>query len=125
MNYDKLFGLILTAILLVVLLYEFFTYDVISFKLSIIIVICFGISLLFPSIFKIPRKIWEFFGKFLHKFTNPLILSFIFFIVFFPIGIMVRFTNLLTFRKDYDNKIDTYWESVNKKFDNEEFNNPY
>ena len=125
MNHDRLFGLILTFILLIILLYQLLMYEVISSNLSIAIIITFAISLFFPSTLKIPRKIWEFFGRFLHKFTNPIILSFIFFIVFFPVGIIVRFTKLSTFQKGYDKKKKSYWESVNKQFDEEEFNNPY
>lgn len=122
---NKLFGYIITFILLSFLIYGKLATDLFSIPLILLTVISFILSILFSSAFKIPRILWETIGKYLHKITNPIILGLIFYVVFFPIGSVIKLTNLSNFRKKFDKNLNSYWLNTSKKFDANEFNNPF
>lgn len=82
-----------------------------SFIISSILVL--SITYFVPSVFEKPYIIWMKFGLVLGNITSFIVLSIIFICIFTPIGIILRFSNVLGIKIKYENNKDTYW--INRK----------
>ena len=57
---------------------------------SILSILFLTIGKFFSKIFKYPNYIWYQFAKLLHKLISPIILFFLFFVIFTPFGLVAR-----------------------------------
>ena len=106
----KNFGFVFSFFFILVELYifhntgKFFMY---LFPLSMSL---FTIAFLKPNLLKTPNYIWYRFGVMLSKITNPVILFFIFYFLFFPISMLIKIFKGDLLKKKFDHKIKSYWE---------------
>lgn len=113
-DYNRLFGFVISFFFITIfLIYEFY-YNEKNIVFCYFAIIFVFLSFLTPSIFKYPRLIWESFGKLMHKISNPIILTFIFYICLTPLGFILKLINVLSFNKKTDPLKQTYWVNRNK-----------
>ena len=70
-----------------------------------------GCAWLAPQLLSVPNKIWIKFGLLLHRITQPLIMGLLFYLVFTPIGRLMRIFKGDSLRRKWDDKVDSYWIS--------------
>jgi hypothetical protein len=106
---DKKFGLIFSAIFFLLgvssLIIAFY-FRLVLFALSFSFL---AAALINPSALHPINKLWMKFGLLLNKIVSPVILAFLFFVVFTPMGLLLKI-----FRKDIlklrlDKNIKSYW----------------
>jgi hypothetical protein len=73
--------------------------------------IVFASALIAPQLLAVPNKIWLKIGELLHRITQPLIMGLLFYLVFTPIGLLMRIFKSDSLRRKWDDKIDSYWIS--------------
>lgn len=101
---NRNFGITFTVIFLL-LSFIFYLIDSTFINFSIYTFIFFIFTTIFiPKILYLFNIIWFNFGLKLSKITTPIILTFIFYIIFFPFSIFVRF-----------NKTKKFWQKSEKK----------
>ena len=93
---NRKFGFFFSTIFLIVGVYFFLLESVITSYLSLIIGIFFFIVTILKSDLLLPlNKLWMSFGFMLGMIINPIVLGIIFFLIFTPIGLLMRL-----FRRD-------------------------
>jgi len=106
---NQSFGYVLLFILTIV--YYFYNINnifehIIFLIVGIVIVL---ITYLKPNLFDKPNKMWTKVGLLLGNFTNILVLTLMFIILFIPIGAVLRAFKVLSISDRYDNKLQSYW----------------
>ncbi|MDC1066768.1 SxtJ family membrane protein [Alphaproteobacteria bacterium] len=89
---NRKFGLFFTLVFLLMTLYIYFYSEVILlvYLLVSLSFSCFICALLKPDLLLPFNKLWMKFGLFLGMLISPIIMAFIFFIIFSPYGLMMR-----------------------------------
>lgn len=102
---NKKFGITFSIIFFLISSFFYFksNTDFVYIFLSISLAILF-LSFLYSSTLYIFNLLWFKFGSILSKYISPIILTFIFYGIFFPFSIFVRF-----------NKIQKFWIKNTKK----------
>lgn len=110
---NRSFGIVLMILLIIFYLlvdsinfYVNLTFGIIGF---IVILITYYI----PNILKKPNAVWMKFGLLLGNVTSFIVLSIIFLVIFAPIGAILRLTNVLGIKVNYEDT-DTYWIKRNE-----------
>ena len=106
---DRSFGLIVTVVLTVIGLWPLFhqggpRWWALGSGGAVLI-----LSLLRPSVLHVPNLLWTRLGLLLSKITNPIITAILYFLVFVPIGLLMRLRGKDMLRLRFDNKAVTYW----------------
>lgn len=108
---EKSFGFTFAGVFL--LLTAILTLKSNKFASNLLIVssLFFVVTLIRPQLFKYPNMIWMKFGLTLHKVMTPIVLAAMFFIVFFPMGVVLRTIKLLSFEEKSDANLSSYWKT--------------
>jgi hypothetical protein len=69
----------------------------------------FAAAFLFASYLRPLNFLWLKFGLLLHKIVNPLILGFLFYVVFVPMGVVMRMAGVDFLRTRRKTKPESYW----------------
>ena len=110
-NFGIVFGIFF--IILAGYLKLFHNYFNISFiALSIIFLI---IAYTKPIIFKYPNIVWFYLGILLGKIFVPIFLIFTYFVIFTPMGVLVKLFKKNYIDKKIDKKLSSYWIKRNTK----------
>lgn len=119
------FGYFFTFVFLIASIYfylkhlNFFFY--IFFTASIIF---FVITLIATDILKPLNKLWMGFGLILGKAISPIVMGVIFFIIFTPIGVLMRVFGRDELHINFKYK-DTYWIKRNQNIQSNSFRNQF
>ncbi|MEO6182530.1 MAG: SxtJ family membrane protein [Verrucomicrobiota bacterium] len=105
------FGFVFTFFFLVIALAPLVKHGPIRIWALVAAGIVFGFACLAPQLLSVPNKIWLKFGDLLHRVTQPLILGILFYLVFTPIGQLMRIFQGDPLRREWDGKVDSYWIS--------------
>ena len=70
---------------------------------------------IYPQSLNRLNHIWFKFGLLLSRVTNPMILGMVFFGIFVPIGLLVRYLGKNPIDLKFDQKKSTYWSTKTKK----------
>ena len=62
-----------------------------------------------PTLLAPLNRLWLKFGALIHRVTNPLILGLIFFVVFAPMGMVMRLFGFDPLRTRFDASSESYW----------------
>ena len=85
-------------------------------------------AILAPNLLSPFNKMWLKFGFFLHFYiVNPILMTLIFFLLFFPIGLLLKCFNKDPLRRKFEEKATSYWirrddgcgAGINKTFKNQ------
>lgn len=69
------------------------------------------ITVVAPQLLATPRRLWLRFGELMHRVTNPLILSLLFYGVVTPMGLLMRLAGRDSLRIRRGTAQSTYWVS--------------
>ena len=123
---NKKFGITFSIIFLIISIYSFYKinliFTIVALSISIIFLL---LSFLMPKILFPINKGWMYFGYLLGLIISPIVLGFIFFIIFTPVGILRRnvFKDELLLKS---NLKKSYWLNKNQvKYDKEWFRNQF
>ena len=106
---EKSFGVVFSIVCFILFIYFFDTkYNIIFLSLSLIF---FAVSFTIPKLFKYPNLIWFYFGIFLGKIFIPIFLFITYFLIFFPMSLLIKIfkRNYLGIKISKSKK--TYWEN--------------
>lgn len=67
------------------------------------------IALVIPSILAVPNRLWMKFGLLLAKIVSPIALGILFYLVFTPIGLVMRLSGKDPMRLKADPNAKSYW----------------
>lgn len=114
---SKYFSLFISAmlILIVILKYNTYTKQVLIF-LILLESAFFTVSLYKPHWFIPFLRLWIKFGIIINKVTQPFIMAIIFFVLFIPIGILLKIIKKDLLEMKFLPKATTYWQ--NRQNDN-------
>tara|TARA_B100001057_G_C22709323_1_gene895023 strand:- start:36 stop:422 length:387 start_codon:yes stop_codon:yes gene_type:complete len=88
---DKKFGYSFALIFLVISIYFYFKNIIFTSIIFLILFLIFTfVSFLFPKILNPINKFWFFLGLILNKIFSPIIIGFIYFLIFTPISIISK-----------------------------------
>lgn len=106
---DRSFGLVVTAVLTVTGLWPLFHKAGPRWWALALGGVVLILSLLRPSVLHIPNLLWTRFGLLLSKLTNPIITAILYYLVFVPIGLLMRLRGKDMLPLRFDSKAVTYW----------------
>lgn len=123
---NKKFGFFFSAVFMILSAYFFYfnyylfmSYVLITFSLLFFIISIFKAKILEPL-----NRLWMYLGLLLGMIISPIIMSLIYFIIFVPIGIMMRL-----FKRDELNlktiKLKSYWKNRDYRFDKDSFEDQF
>tara|TARA_B100000575_G_C23101120_1_gene635275 strand:+ start:107 stop:508 length:402 start_codon:yes stop_codon:yes gene_type:complete len=116
---NRKFGLTFSIIFVFFAIYFYFKNILYLDILFILISIIFLLTAIFKEDALLPfNKIWMMFGLLLGKIVNPLVMGFIFFIIFTPIAILMKLFGRDEMRINIK-KYKSNWKMRNKDFKNE------
>lgn len=69
----------------------------------------FIFALVFPKVLAPLNWVWTRFGLLLHKLVSPVILGLLFFLIFTPVGLLMRLFGADPLRLRFDAKLPSYW----------------
>ncbi len=111
-NDSKYFGIILSIILIIYCVYDFYINELqillLLFTLTLILV-----SLFKPSILNPITKIWVLLGITLGKIISPIVLGLVFFIVVTPTSLIRKIIVKDPINQKINKKLKTYWQKTN------------
>ena len=88
---DRKFGFFFTFVFLIALIYFYFKETYIPFHILVLFFIVFFLLTIFkPDILRPLNRLWMSFGFVLGIIIGPLIMGVIFFVIFTPIGILMK-----------------------------------
>ena len=88
--------------------FNFFSYIFIALSLIFLI-----LTIFFSNSLSLLNKLWFKIGIFIGRITNPIILFFLYFILFFPVGIILKILKYDALQLDFNKK--SFWNVVNEK----------
>tara|TARA_B100001250_G_scaffold255547_1_gene219954 strand:- start:275 stop:679 length:405 start_codon:yes stop_codon:yes gene_type:complete len=106
---NKNFGLVFSAVFLIIALYPLLHSSNIKVWSLIVFLILFLISFVVPNLLKYPNYLWFKFGLLLNKIISPLIMITIFYFVVTPIGVLMKIIKKDLIGQNINKNINTYW----------------
>lgn len=85
-------------------------------------------ALLVPAVLGPINRLWMKFGELLHKLISPVVLGVVFYLLFMPLGAVMRTLGhdpLKRFYNPKDPKIKSYWEERSEKLSSDSFKNQF
>lgn len=111
-NDSKYFGIILSIILIIYCVYDFYINELqillLLFTLTLLLV-----SLFKPSILNPITKLWVLLGITLGKIISPIVLGLVFFIVVTPTSLIRKIIVKDPINQKINKKLKTYWQKTN------------
>lgn len=105
------FGFVFTIFFLVIGLAPLVKHGAIRIWALVFAGIVFAFALIAPQLLIVPNTIWLKFGALLHRVTQPLILGMLYYLVFTPMGGLMRIFKGDPLRRKWDEKAASYWIS--------------
>jgi len=123
---DRTFGLIFTAIFLIIACWPLFSgNDLRRWALVLAAGFCVP-ALLFPKILAPLNSLWAKFGLIMHKIVNPVLMGLVFFIAVLPTGIIIRLLGKDPMRRKFNANTTSYWiEREPNSLSKESFDNQF
>ena len=106
---EKSFGVVFSVVCFILFIIFFDTeYNLIFLFLSLMFI---AVSFTIPKLLKYPNIIWFYFGIFLSKIFIPIFLFITYFLIFFPMSLLIK-----VFKRNYlgikiSKSKKTYWEN--------------
>jgi Saxitoxin biosynthesis operon protein SxtJ len=68
-----------------------------------------AVAWLRPALLAPLNRVWFLFGRLLHRVVNPIVMGVLFFVVFTPIGLLMRLFGKRPFALQFDSGEPSYW----------------
>ena len=111
---ERNFGLVFTAVFLIISLYPLLFGKNIHVWASIIASIFLFFTIFLPKALILPNKLWFKFGSFLGAIVSPITMGVIFFITVTPTGIIMRLLGKDILNQKIEKTIKSYWIKRNE-----------
>jgi hypothetical protein len=82
---------------------------VLTFLLAAVSLVFLSFALMFPKALAPLNWLWTKFGLLLHGIVSPVVLGVLFFVIFTPIGVLMRLFGGDPLRLRFDSKAQSYW----------------
>jgi hypothetical protein len=106
---ERSFGLVLAAAFAVIALWPL-THGAQPRLWSLAVAVAFlAAGLLLPAVLRWPNRLWHRLGLTLGKVVAPVMMAVMFFLVFAPVGALLRLMGKDLLRLSFDRKAQTYW----------------
>ena len=114
---NRKFGFFFTFVFALGACYFYYTNEVtLAYALIVTSIICFILSMFKPGILFPLNKLWMKFGLLLGLIVSPIVLGLIFFGIFTPTALLMRFCRRDELRLRFKNK-KSYWIARNQSID--------
>lgn len=112
---EKNFGIVFGTFFFLLTAYIFYFHNSFNIYTVILSLIFFIISFTKPALLKYPNIIWFYFGILLGKIVVPVFLFFTYFVIFTPMGFLVKLFKRNYIDKKIDKKLKSYWIKRDRK----------
>lgn len=106
---EKSFGITFSIVFLIFAFYPFIYSEGLRIWALIVSIIFFTLAIIFPKILKMPNKVWLRFGLVLGYIIPPILMTFIYYSVILPTGILMRIAGKDLLKLKSDKNIKSYW----------------
>ena len=106
---EKSFGITFAIFFLIISFYPLIFNNQIRFWAILLAILFFFLAYIMPKIFVIPNKLWFELGMTLGGFFSPIFMSFIYFLIVVPTGLIMKTLGKDILRKEIKSKAKTYW----------------
>jgi hypothetical protein len=106
---DRSFGVVFAVVFLIIALLPLLNAGAVRWW-SVGVSAAFAVvAFTVPSILAVPNRLWMKFGLLLAKIVSPIALGILFFLVFTPIGLVMRLAGKDPLRLKADPNVKSYW----------------
>ena len=106
---NKSFGIVFSIFFLIIFFYQFLfkqNFNIYYLKISLIFLL---LAFFYSKILSIPNFIWTKIGLLLGVIVSPIVMYLIYFLVLFPISILLKLFNKDLLKLKISKNIDSYW----------------
>lgn len=108
---DRSFGLVFTAVFLIVGFWPLLSGNAIRLWALAVSAVFLALALLRPTLLHPLNRAWMRFGMLLHRVVSPVIMAVMFYLVFTPVGVVMRLLGKDPLRLRMEREAETYWIS--------------
>ncbi len=106
---DRSFGIVFAVVFLIIAFIPLLHSGAVRWW-SVGVSAAFGVvALTVPSILAVPNRLWMKFGLLLAKIVSPIALGILFYLVFMPVGLVMRIAGKDPLRLRFDPAAKSYW----------------
>jgi hypothetical protein len=98
---DRSFGWTFTAVFLIAAWFEPWCLALVALMTAM--------TLLSPQRLAPFKRVWMKFGDLLHRVVSPVVLGIIYFVVFTPVGVVMRLSGRDAMNRRFDSGLQSYW----------------
>lgn len=106
---DRSFGFVFAGVFVIISLFPLLGGRQLRLWALIVAGIFVGIAVFRPGLLGPANRLWLAFGHLLHRVTSPVILGLLFFLVFTPMGLVMRAIRKDPLRLRRDGSVKSYW----------------
>ena len=108
---DRSFGLVITSACVIVALYPLIATRTPHWWLLVVAAILFVLSLVKPNLLTPFNRIWTRFGLILGKFVNPIVLGLMYYLIIFPLALVLKLFGRDQMQRKFNSELETYWQN--------------
>lgn len=106
---DRSFGIVFAVVFLIIALFPLLNSGAVRWW-SVGVAAAFAVvALVIPRVLAVPNRLWMKFGLLLAKIVSPVALGILFYLVFMPVGLVMRIGNKDPLRLRFDPEAKSYW----------------
>lgn len=107
---ERSFGFVFTVVFAIVGVYlAIYDYLAGAVTLAVLSVAALCASVLRPTLLSVPNRLWARFGLLLHKIISPVVMAGLLFLVFTPVGLIMRLLGKDPLRRRLEKGTASYW----------------
>ncbi len=106
---ERGFGIVFTIVFALIGLWPLIDFEEPHFWALILAGLFLGIAMIRPALLAPLNRLWDIFGRALHRFLNPLIMGVMYFLVVTPIGLAMRLCGQDPLRLKLEANQPSYW----------------
>jgi hypothetical protein len=111
------FGFTFAGVFFAFAIYKYYRSGQISIVLCAASMIMVLITLVAPSILRVPNLLWAKFGMLLHKIVSPIMMGLIFFVIVTPMGLWMRARGKDPMNRKWKQDQLSYWAMRDHRLD--------
>jgi|TARA_B100000959_G_scaffold283979_1_gene354296 hypothetical protein len=106
---ERNFGLVFSFVFFIIGIYPLFNKGEVNYLAFLVSIILCLIALIRPNILTLPNRLWFKFGLLLGMITTPIVMAFLFYSTFAPIGLFFKAFGKDLLNQQIDKNAKTYW----------------
>jgi hypothetical protein len=106
---EKNFGVVFSAVFMIIGLFPLLSNGPIRWWAVIIAGVFLMLAFLFPTVLRVPNRLWHKFGLLLGAIVAPVAMAVVFYVTVVPIGLIFKMVGKDVLHKKLDKKAESYW----------------